>query len=168
MTTPTWALSLAYWLHMLATVTWIGGLVILAIIVLPAAQRTLDKKAYADILTDIQRRFDPLGWFCLAVLVGTGMFQMSANPNYGGFLSVVDTWSTAILVKHIVFIFMIAVSAYVTWGILPKIRRLAIRQARGQEVPNSERLQRQHNRLIRLNLVLAALVLALTAIARVS
>ena len=38
-TTPYWALSLAFWLHMLATVAWIGGLVAVAILVLPGAKK---------------------------------------------------------------------------------------------------------------------------------
>jgi uncharacterized membrane protein len=40
--TPFWALSLAYWLHMVATVAWIGGLVALVILVLPVARRIMD------------------------------------------------------------------------------------------------------------------------------
>ncbi len=51
MTPPSiWALSLAYWLHMLATVAWIGGLVTLSLLVLPAARQSLDDQAYAGLI----------------------------------------------------------------------------------------------------------------------
>ena len=40
-TPPSWALALVFWLHMLATVTWLGGLAAIAILVLPAAKLTL-------------------------------------------------------------------------------------------------------------------------------
>jgi uncharacterized membrane protein len=60
MTTPFWALTLAYWLHLLATVLWIGGLVVLSLLVLPAARKTLEPQAYASLLADIERRLDPL------------------------------------------------------------------------------------------------------------
>jgi hypothetical protein len=53
-------LSLAYWLHMLATLVWIGGLSAMAILILPAARRALDASAYARLLADLQRRLDPL------------------------------------------------------------------------------------------------------------
>ena len=43
METPVWALSIAYWLHMLATILWIGGLTALSIIVLPAAKKVLNQ-----------------------------------------------------------------------------------------------------------------------------
>jgi uncharacterized membrane protein len=165
---PPIALSIAFWFHMLATVVWIGSLASLALVVLPAAQRSLDSRSYSIFLEGLQRRMDPLGWFCLAVLAGTGMFQLSVNQNYRGLLTVNSPWSAAILLKHSVYILMIVVSAYLTWGMLPQIRRAALRLSQGKEVPEMERLQRRSIRLLRLNLLLAILVLAFTALARVS
>lgn len=167
--TPYWALSIAYWLHMLATVVWVGGLTTVSLLVLPLAQRHLESRAYAAFLNDLQRRLDPIGWFSLAVLVASGLFQMSASPNYEGFLSISNRWAIAILVKHVVFIVMVSVSAYLTWGLLPQLRRSAIRLSQGQgNTPLSEKLRRQNRRLLRLNLIFAILVLALTALARAS
>jgi len=164
--TPSWALTLAYWLHMLATVVWIGSLTALALLFLPAAQQALDSHAFGELLAGLQRRLDPIGWFCLVLLVATGLFQMSANPNYQGFLSITNRWGAAILVKHLLFLGMVAVSAYLTWGVLPKLRRNALRQAQGKDTPSAGRLMRQNLALLRLNLVLAVLILALTAVAR--
>jgi uncharacterized membrane protein len=166
MSPPAWGLTVAYWLHLLATVVWIGSLAALSILVLPAASRALDRAAFANLLSIIQKRLDPLGWFCLAVLVGTGMFQMSASPNYEGFLRIDSTWGVAILAKHILFAGMTALSAYLTWGLLPALRRETFRQARdSQEVAQ---LERRNLILLRLNLILSILILALTALARVS
>jgi uncharacterized membrane protein len=166
MSIPYWALSIVYWLHMLATVTWIGGLAALALLVLPAARAALDAPLYARLLEAVQRRLDPLGWLSLAVLVGTGMFQMSANPNYQGFLAVSNRWAAAILVKHIVFLGMTAASAYMTWGLLPALRREALRAARGLGAAGIGRLQRRQGMLLSLNLILGLIVLLLTALAR--
>lgn len=170
METPTWALWLAYWLHMLATVVWIGGLAALAIFVLPAARRTLEPHAYAAFLAGLQQRFDPLGWFSLAILAGTGMFQMSASPSYQGLLAIENRWAAAILIKHLLFFAMAGLSAYLTWGVLPKIRRLALRRSDPSlaHQPEAQRLAAQETRLLQLNLLLGILVLALTAIARAS
>ncbi len=173
MSTPAWALSVAYWLHMLATVVWIGGLAALALFVLPAARKALPATAYAGFLSALQARFDPLAWFSLVLLAGTGMFQMSASPNYAGFLAINNRWAYAILVKHLLFFGMAGVSAYLTWGLLPQIRRLALRQSRTRQDAEQElapeeaaRLQRQEQRLMLLNLALGILILGLTAIAR--
>jgi uncharacterized membrane protein len=170
METPSWALWLAYWLHMLATVVWIGGLAALALFVLPAARRALDATGYAAFLSALQVRFDPLGWFSLAILAGTGMFQMSASPSYQGFLAIENLWAAAILVKHLLFFAMAGLSAYLTWGLMPKIRRLALRRAASGTMDEAEasRLAARETRLLQLNLLLGILVLALTAIARAS
>ncbi len=166
--TPAWALAVIYALHMLATVVWIGGLAALIILVLPAAQRALDMKAYAALLDNIQRRLDPLGWFCLIVLAATGLFQMSANPNYHGFLAITNRWAVAIFLKHGVYLLMVGVNAYITGWLLPGLRRAALRLSQGKDAPAADSLRRQNILLLRLNLVLAVLILALTALARAS
>jgi uncharacterized membrane protein len=165
---PFWALSLAYWLHMLATVAWIGGLVALVVLVLPVARRILAPDVYATSLEQIQRRLDPLGWLSLAVLLATGLFQLSASPNYDGFLSISNRWAVAILIKHILFFGMIAVSAYLTWGVLPSLRRVAMKRAKGIETEEAEILQRRETLLLRINLILGILILGLTSLARAS
>ncbi|HWQ83590.1 MAG TPA: CopD family protein, partial [Anaerolineales bacterium] len=114
----------------------------------------------------IQHRLDPIAWLCLAVLVATGLFQMSANPNYTGFLAVDNRWAAAILIKHLVIGIMVAVSAYQTWVILPGLRRIALLQARGRETPEIDTLRKREAVLLTVNLVLAGIVLALTAAAR--
>lgn len=187
MSATSWALSVAYWLHMLATVTWIGGLVTIAWLVLPVTRKHLTVRDYASYLRELQKRFDPIAWFSLVVLAGTGMLQMGANPNYEGLFSINNTWSGAILVKHLLFLGMTCVSAYLTWGVLPQMRRLALLRARDQvqisdpvnKQPAGDLIEGQQKyseaearlihlevKLMRLNLVLGVLVLALTAVAR--
>ncbi len=166
MITPAWALTLTYWLHMLATVIWIGALAAFSLLVLPAAGRALSGESYAALLDQLQRRLEPLAWFCLALLIATGLIQMSANPNYHGFLAITNRWAVAILLKHSVFAIMVAVSAYLTWGVLPDLRRMSLRLAQGLEAPQAAALQTRRTRLLQLNLALAVVVLGLTAVAR--
>ncbi len=164
--TPVWALSLAYWMHMLATVTWIGGLAVFSLLIIPAARRSLDSSAYAALVERFQARFDALGWFSVVVLLGSGMLQMSANPNYEGFLAVNNPWAVAILTKHILFAAMVGVSAWMTWGVLPALRRAALLQAHSKDAPEMPALLRRGAFLMRLNLALGVVILALTAFAR--
>ncbi len=153
---------------MLATVIWIGGLAILTVLIIPAARKSLDELTYATFLEKVQRRLDPLAWFSVIVLLGSGMLQMSANPNYEGFLAVNNPWGWAILVKHIVFGLMVISSGYVTWGIMPSMRRAALRRSSGQDAPEILSLQKREWLILRLNLALGIIVLALTALARAS
>lgn len=161
-------LAVAYWLHMLATVAWLGGLAGMALFVLPAARKTLDPAAYSMFLGHIQPRLQNVAWFSLALLSVTGLFQMSANPSYEGFLAVNNTWAMAILVKHLVIGLMVLTSAYVTWGLLPVIKRTAMLRAAGGTVDPAEaaRLEKRELLLLNVNLVLSVVVLLLTALAR--
>ncbi len=167
---PDWGLAVAYWLHMLATVVWLGGLAMLAILVIPAARRSLTTLDYSHLMDKLNTRVQQVGWFSLAVLIGTGMFQMSAHPSYEGFLAIGNAWSLAILSKHLVIGGMVALSAYNTWGLTPVLRRLAMLRAAGKAVEETVQQQLLHKEqlLLRINIVLSALVLLLTAIARAS
>jgi uncharacterized membrane protein len=169
MDAPTLPLTLAYLLHMLATVIWVGGLAALVILVIPIGKRTLGDQGYTAFLERFQHRMDIGVWLSLVILIGTGMFQMSAHPSYEGFLSISSRWSAAILIKHLMIFGMIATSAYLTWEVLPRMKRLALLQAKGQSFSEEQaRLMGLNLRLLYLNLLLAVIILALTALARVS
>lgn len=161
---PPWALTLAYALHMAATVSWIGGLFFQAVVLAPAIQRALDPPAMARLLELLRRRFDPFAWLSLAILVATGLTQMSANPNYEGFLAVGNRWAAAILAKHIVIAGLIGLAVFQTWFLYPRLGRLALRRNGSPEEATSA--QRQQASLGRLNLLLSLAVLFLTAVAR--
>ncbi len=166
--TSLWLLSLFYWLHMLATVVWLGGLASLSIFILPLAERSLDESAYARFLDGVQRHLEALGWLCLLILVGTGLFQMVANPNYQGFLEIQNHWALAIFLKHLIFAVVVGLNAYITWVLTPKLRRLALYRAKGKEMAQEQHLQMRMAFMLRLNLILGLIILALTALARAS
>ncbi len=166
--TPAWALTAMYWLHMLATVAWIGGLAAVVFLFLPAARQLAGPEDQARFLQGVFRRFDPLAWLSLVVLVGTGMFQMSASPQYEGFLAVENRWALAILIKHLVFFGMTGISAYLTWSVLPAIRTALLLASRGKPAPTLPTLHRRSLGLLWVNLVLGIIVLAFTALARAS
>ncbi|MFA5836026.1 MAG: CopD family protein [Bellilinea sp.] len=165
---PDFSLALAYWLHILATVTWIGGLIALSVLVIPAARRTLQPGDYAALLDRLQAGLQRIGWLSLAVLIATGMFQMSAHPAYEGFLTISNAWAVAILIKHIMVGFMVLTGAYLTWGIMPSLRRMALLRAAGQNLDAAKdlALHKRESRVLTINLILSILVLLLTAIAR--
>jgi len=151
---------------MLATVLWLGSLAAISLLVLPAARRSLDAKAQSELLAAIQKRLEPLGWFSIALLLVTGMFQMSANPNYEGFLAIRGQWASSILIKHIFFLGMIVVSAAQTWWLLPSMRRAMLRQQKSDDMGEVAVLQKRDALLLNLNLILAILILGMTALAR--
>jgi uncharacterized membrane protein len=164
-----WVLALSYWLHMLATVVWVGGLALMALVVWPGARAVLGPgPELADLLTRLQRRFSPLAWGSLAVLTVTGLTQMSANEHYDGVLRVTNPWTVAILLKHLAVGGMVLIGVYQQWSVQPALVRLATLQAHGRDAPGLDRLRRRELWLTRLNLACGVLVLAFTALARVA
>lgn len=162
---PYWVLALIFWLHLLATVTWVGSLAALSFLILPASSRTLKAPDQLAFISAVQQRLEPLAWFCLSLLIVTGLFQMSVNVHYDGFLSVSTRWSIALLTKHALVAVMVVVSAIQTWEVLPAIRRTLMMKSKVDEA-QLEKLRRRETALLRWSLALAVLILLATAFAR--
>lgn len=163
---PSWALALTYWLHLLATVTWVGSLAGVSLLILPAMQRSLDSENQLVFIEAMQKRLEPIAWFCMSLLVLTGLFQMSVNPHYDGFLSTSTQWSLAILIKHLLGIIMVVVSAIQTWEVIPAIRRAIVKSKKSENAEEIDSLRRKEVLLLRTNFGLSVLILLATAFAR--
>jgi uncharacterized membrane protein len=166
-TPPSWVMAIFFWLHMLATVAWIGSLTAINLLVLPASRRTLKLFDQLSFIAALQKRLEPLAWFSMGLLLVTGLFQMSANPHYNGFLSTSTQWSLAILIKHGLAVIMAVVSAIQTWEVLPTIQRTLMKKENAG-ADELAKLQRREKILLRTNLILSTLILAATAFARAS
>jgi uncharacterized membrane protein len=165
---PAWALAITYWLHLLATVSWIGSLAGISFLVLPAMQRSLSPETQLVFIEAMQKRLEPIAWFSMSLLVLTGLFQMSVNPHYDGFLSLSTQWSLAILTKHLLGIVMVVVSAIQTWEVIPAIRRAIVKSRKSRNTEELDALRRREILLLRVNFGLAILILLAAAFARAS
>jgi uncharacterized membrane protein len=163
-TIPLWVLTLSYWIHLLATVIWLGGLVSMTVVAWPAVRmRILD----TDQWLTLQKRFTPWANASLILLWVTGFLQMTADPNYDGILAVDSLWAQAILIKHLAVIGMMVFGIYIQWRIQPALARLSMLEKKQPQMAAVERqrLTQQEVRLLRLNVFCAAAVLFFTALA---
>lgn len=159
-----WLLSASYWIHLIMTVIWLGGLTLLALVALPAWRAgQLDGNQWLTL----QQRLAPWVNVSMVLLWVTGFVQMTNDVHYEGFLAVNSTWALAMLVKHVAALAMSALSLYVQFSIHPAIGRLALLRERrpAAAVAEQGRLEAQEVRLLRLNLACALVVLLCTAIA---
>jgi uncharacterized membrane protein len=163
-----WILALSYWLHMLATIVWVGGLALMALVVWPGARAVLGPgPELAALIRRLQRQLSTMAWASLAVLTATGLTQMAGNKNYTGVLQIDNPWAVAILAKHLAIGGMILIGLYMQLTLHPALARLALLEARGHAAPEAEKLRQRELNLTRLNLLCGVLVLGFTAIARV-
>ncbi len=159
-----WLLVASYWVHLLATVVWLGGIALMAFIAWPALrQGTLSSNQWFQL----QKRFLPWVNAALVVLLITGFVQMTNDENYHGFLAVDSIWAWAMLLKHIAYAGMIALTAWLQFMLYPAMARLALLMETQPEAAAAEhdKLAAREIRYLRLNVLAAMLVLLFTAMA---
>jgi uncharacterized membrane protein len=158
-------ISISHFAHLIASVVWIGGLAVFSLFVWPEAKRTLKNPDEShELVLRLYSRFRPAANVSLVVLLGTGMLQLGADDNYKGFLTFTNTWTIAMLLKHIAFGGMVILTAMLQFGVVPALERETLLAARGQPHHLEALLQRQ-TRLIRWLLWLGVVVLIFTAVA---
>ena len=64
------------WIHVIAAVVWIGGNLILAMVIVPHFRQNLPPVQRIQILTLIGKRFEPIVWLCVLILVFTGIVNI--------------------------------------------------------------------------------------------
>lgn len=66
--------------HVLAAVTWAGGMLFIALVLVPVARRLPDPALRTRLVHDIGMRFRTVGWVALGVLVATGLVNLWLRP----------------------------------------------------------------------------------------
>lgn len=158
-----WILSINYFFHLLATVVLLGSLVGVVGLAFPALSNgSIDHNQWLAI----QKKLIPWSNGALIVLLLTGFYQMTSDPNYVGFFVFDGVWAWAMLLKHVAYAGMIAISFILQFSLYPEIDRLALLLSKSAEAGEAERakLLKRENRLLRLNLGCALIVLLFTAV----
>lgn len=159
------SLAVSLFFHLIATIIWIGGLVLMVILIWPETRRALNEYPGTYRMLDrLRKRFMPLTHLSLAVLIVTGLFQMTANPNYEGVLQFTNDWSRAILLKHLAIGGMLICGIALQFWVAPALERASLLAERQKGDPAEwARLHRLEVRLTWINATLGVLVLAFTA-----
>ena len=112
---------LAGWLHTIAFVIAWGYYGILARIIIPALEHTLDARARGWTLAAIERRALRLIILSLVLFAATGTYLLVVDPHYQGLGNLfASTWTRLIMVKHVLVIGLVVLAGLVDW----LIRRL--------------------------------------------
>lgn len=111
-------------LHVLAAIVWIGGVLFMGAVAIPAAKQ-LSPKESSLIIGAVGFRFRPIGWTCLALLVLTGSYMTwSWGATWGNLFDLSffqkGAQYRALGYKLIAVTLMIGVSAYHDWYLGPR------------------------------------------------
>lgn len=83
-----WAYIFSVYVHILCAVLWIGGMLFLSLVLVPALRKSTDRKQALDLMISTGRRFKVIGWHVLVILFITGMMNIgyrewfSAGPAF--------------------------------------------------------------------------------------
>lgn len=70
--------------HLLAVVTWVGGMLFIALVLVPVTRRLPDAALRTRLVEATGRRFRTVGWIALAVIVATGLGNLALRPELLG------------------------------------------------------------------------------------
>ncbi len=155
----TWTLTLAYAVHILSTVMWLG-----AVLSLFDIDRTLPQKPDTpEAWLRGYRVYLRLAWMALAFLWATGMFQMSRHPLYTGMLDFSTAWAKALLFKHLLVLVWMAFLGYQQLVQMPRWERWSLAFRAGKTEHPWEKVRREIRRGLRVQQILALFVLVVTA-----
>lgn len=153
---------LSVWLHILAAAVWIGGMVFLALVLVPVTRRPEHRAVAASLVRATGARFRWAGWGSLGLLLLTGVVNLA----FRGF-GWADVWSgrlwqgplgRTLAIKLLLFSAVLLLSGLHDFAIGP--RATVLWQA-DPGAPEVARLRRRAAWLGRLNLILALIVAAL-------
>lgn len=68
------------WVHVLSAVTWIGGMLFIALVLVPVTRGLDDAKLRTRLVQESGYRFRTIAWIALALLAVTGFLNLWFSP----------------------------------------------------------------------------------------
>jgi len=153
---PNLLLAIANFLHLLATIVWIGGMVISRLIIGPALAG-LPEETRRTVTGAIGQRATSFTYGAIVIFLITGLAMLSKNANYAGLLVLDNLWTRVILLKHLTVAALIISTAYVNTTVSRKLQT-------ADEAQRARWAERRKD-LGDVNFLLGLVILGLTAIA---
>ncbi len=144
--------------HLLAVMTWLGGMFFLMLVVVPWLRKG-DRAQAARLLSETGTRFRTVGWICFAVLAATGTALLYFrgvtldNLTDAGWRS--TGFGQMVLGKLLTFLGILGLSAVHDFRIGPMASEAV---SRDPNAPEAERLRRLASQMGRLNVILGLLM----------
>ena len=152
---------LSVWIHILAAAFWIGGMLFLVVILVPALRKLEDRQLAVRLVRETGRRFRLAGWIALITLAATGTSNLYLRGVRWPQLMTPEFWKlpfgSVLAAKLSLVLVILVISAVHDFSIGP--RASASLQANPTS-PEALRLRSLATWFGRLNLLLALIVAA--------
>lgn len=161
--------TISYWLHLLATVIWIGGIFLILFAVLPSAKEYLGKEA-SGFMSIISKKFTPFANYSILILVITGIFMISFNRGFNSLAALETIYSKILFLKILIVAVMIIIHFYRGLMLNPRIAKISsmIEESSGEarEKVSSQisNLKNLSLNLVKINFGLGMIILILSGL----
>lgn len=105
---------LARWLHLLAAITWIGGMLFILLVLLPVVRPALKPDDRAVLVGRVGTRYGVISLVALIILLVTGYFNGERRHVDWTDLTA-TTYGTRLLVKLVLVALVVIITAVHTW-----------------------------------------------------
>lgn len=109
------------WLHVTAAVVWIGGNLILAMVIVPYFKKSVAPVERIKILTRIGKQFEPIVWTCVIILIFSGLFNVFRA--IGGDAESIKLFMRTLGIKLILFLILVFLTFIHSFFLGPKLER---------------------------------------------
>lgn len=109
------------WIHVIAAVTWVGGNLILAMVIVPHFRQSLPPVQRIKLLTQIGKRFEPVVWGCIGVLFFTGIVNIFFSVDITSASPISDAFMRTLLIKIGLFFVLIILTVLHSMIFAPRL-----------------------------------------------
>jgi copper resistance protein D len=88
------------WIHVLSAITWVGGMLFIALVLVPVARGFDDTRLRTRLVQESGHRFRTVGWIALGLLVVTGLLNLWLRPSLLG--SFAFHWKVGLVVLTLI------------------------------------------------------------------
>jgi len=138
-------------LHLLFTITWIGGMFFYAIVLSPSIS-LINPKEKGKFMEKISKRFSILAWLSILILIITGILLGITDPRQH-----TELYKSIFLMKLIIVLLMVIIGVILGFILAPRLK-----------IPKkAQKIQKKIALLALINLILGITVVFLVALLKV-
>jgi len=112
-------------LHLMATVAWIGGMFFNFIVVMPSLAKTLPPPDMGRVLGNMLKKVRIIVYVSLLILFVTGIPMKISSEYYVGIINFDNTWEIITFIKHVFVALLALLAIYNFEFLIPKVGKIA-------------------------------------------
>lgn len=117
--------TLIDWLHIMATITWIGGMFVNFIVLRPVVTKVLDPATAGKFMQTLMKRFKVVIYTSIVLLGVTGIPLKIINESYISIINFENNWEIVSFIKHFCYGILVVLSVYSFEILSPQIAKVA-------------------------------------------